>query len=76
MLVAGSVIVGRKDEGKSEAKGGEESVGENTGLGSDSGEGMDSSRPGNGGQATGRVQEEEEEEEEEMKDEDVADLRK
>lgn len=74
MLVAGSVIVGRKDEGKSEAKGGEGGVGEDTGLGSGSGEGMGSSRRGNGGgQARGRAQEEEEEE---MKDEDVADLRK
>jgi drug/metabolite transporter (DMT)-like permease len=83
MLVAGNVIIGRKDEGGAPKEGGEEVVGDADGdggegitlaSGSGEGEGLSPLRS-RGGVLVDVGSGEEEEEEEKSEDEDVADLR-
>jgi drug/metabolite transporter (DMT)-like permease len=83
MLVAGNVIIGRKDEGGAPKEGGEEEVGDADGdggegitlaSGSGEGEGLSPLRS-RGGVLVDVGSGEEEEEEEKSEDEDVADLR-
>jgi hypothetical protein len=80
MLVAGNVIIGRKDEGGAPKEGGEEVVGAGEGaegitLASGSGEGEGLSPLRSRGGVLVDVGSGDEEEEEKSEDEDVADLR-